>query len=158
MPAEPTTRRRALAIRQPWAWLIVNGYKDVENRQWRTNFRGPVLIHASKCRTKAEWKAAVAYVRSIRPDIEIPPEVTLPTGGIVGEAEIVACTNSQLATNSKWYMPVWTDKGWSFAFILANAKQLPFTPIKGRLGFFMIDYEQDPKAKTSEEAHHVQSV
>ena len=25
---------KALSIRQPWAWLIVNGYKDVENRTW----------------------------------------------------------------------------------------------------------------------------
>ena len=23
---------KAISIRQPWAWLIVNGYKDVENR------------------------------------------------------------------------------------------------------------------------------
>ena len=25
---------RVISIRQPWAWLIVNGYKDVENRTW----------------------------------------------------------------------------------------------------------------------------
>lgn len=29
-----------LSIRQPWAWLIVNGYKDIENRTWPTHFRG----------------------------------------------------------------------------------------------------------------------
>ncbi|WP_245839042.1 ASCH domain-containing protein [Yersinia kristensenii] len=38
---------KALSIRQPWAWLIVNGYKDIENRTWNTKCRGPVLIHAS---------------------------------------------------------------------------------------------------------------
>ena len=27
---------------------IVNGYKDIENRNWPTVFRGPLLIHASK--------------------------------------------------------------------------------------------------------------
>jgi hypothetical protein len=37
---------RTLSIRQPWAWLIVNGHKPVENRDWATSFRGPVLIHA----------------------------------------------------------------------------------------------------------------
>ncbi|MEI3544750.1 MAG: ASCH domain-containing protein [Alphaproteobacteria bacterium] len=37
-----------LSIRQPWAWLIVNGYKDIENRTWPTHFRGKVLIHAGK--------------------------------------------------------------------------------------------------------------
>lgn len=28
----------ALSIRQPWAWLVVQGYKDIENRDWPTNF------------------------------------------------------------------------------------------------------------------------
>ena len=37
-----------LSIRQPWAWLIVNGYKDIENRTWSTRFRGKVLIHGMK--------------------------------------------------------------------------------------------------------------
>ena len=37
---------KALSIRQPWAWLVVHGYKDVENRSWSTGFRGRVLIHA----------------------------------------------------------------------------------------------------------------
>jgi hypothetical protein len=31
---------RALSLRQPWAWLVANGYKDIENRSWRTNHRG----------------------------------------------------------------------------------------------------------------------
>jgi hypothetical protein len=39
---------KALSIRQPWAWLIVTGYKDIENRSWRTNYRGPLLIHAGR--------------------------------------------------------------------------------------------------------------
>jgi hypothetical protein len=37
---------KAISIRQPWAWLIVNGYKDVKNRIWAANLRGRVLIHA----------------------------------------------------------------------------------------------------------------
>ena len=38
---------RALTVRQPWAWAIIYGGKDLENRRWRTSYRGP-LIHASK--------------------------------------------------------------------------------------------------------------
>jgi hypothetical protein len=37
---------KALSIRQPWAWLIANGHKDIENRSWNTNYRGAFLIHA----------------------------------------------------------------------------------------------------------------
>lgn len=45
---------KALSVRQPYAWLIVNGIKDIENRTWRTGYRGPVLIHASKNYPKRE--------------------------------------------------------------------------------------------------------
>jgi ASCH domain len=34
---------KVIVIRQPWAWLIVNGIKDIENRSWRTRYRGPLL-------------------------------------------------------------------------------------------------------------------
>ena len=39
---------KTLSVRQPWAWLIVYGGKDIENRSWRTPYRGPLLIHAGK--------------------------------------------------------------------------------------------------------------
>jgi hypothetical protein len=39
---------RALTVRQPWAWAIVHGGKDVENRTRNLagGYRGPVAIHA----------------------------------------------------------------------------------------------------------------
>lgn len=36
----------ALTVKQPWASAIVLGLKRVENRTWRTNYRGPLAIHA----------------------------------------------------------------------------------------------------------------
>jgi len=38
---------KALSIKQPWASLIAHGIKDIENRTWRTNFRGKIYIHTS---------------------------------------------------------------------------------------------------------------
>lgn len=37
---------KALTIKEPWASLIINGYKKYEFRSWKTNYRGKVLIHA----------------------------------------------------------------------------------------------------------------
>lgn len=39
---------RVLTVRQPWAWAIVHGDKDVENRTRNiaAAYRGPVAIHA----------------------------------------------------------------------------------------------------------------
>lgn len=38
----------ALTLHRPWAELILAAGKDVENRTWATNYRGPLLIHAGK--------------------------------------------------------------------------------------------------------------
>jgi len=40
---------RILTVRQPWAWAIVHGQKDVENRVRNIagDYRGPVAIHVA---------------------------------------------------------------------------------------------------------------
>lgn len=45
-PAAPRVRLAALTVRQPYAWAISCGGKDVENRGRRTHYRGPVAVHA----------------------------------------------------------------------------------------------------------------
>ena len=43
---------KALTICQPFAELIARELKRVENRSWRTHYRGPLAIHAGLSR---EW-------------------------------------------------------------------------------------------------------
>ena len=117
---------KAISIRQPWAWLIVNGYKDIENRVWSTNVRGPVLIHTGKSRahlTAEELK----YIKRKYHVANLPD--TFETGGIVGLAEITDCVKSH---RSKWFQGPY---GWT----LAHAQRLPFKPVKGHLKFFTPD-------------------
>lgn len=123
---------KALSIRQPYAWLIANGFKDVENRTWRTDFRGQVLIHAGKTYPK----------RDHADDHEVYLEAGFPTiresmiGGIVGVARVVSCVTS---SSSKWWIgPV--------GFLMADAQPLRrLVPCKGELGFF--DVPQDVLAE-----------
>lgn len=115
---------KALSIRQPWAWLIVNGHKDIENRSWPTRFRGPVLIHAAKGMTGAEYNDAYHFALEV--GIKIPSFNDLERGGIVGQATVIGCSDDSL---SPWFFG-------KFGFELAEAKVLPFKPCKGRLGFF----------------------
>lgn len=39
---------KAITILQPWASLIACGAKQIETRCWKTNYRGPIAIHAGK--------------------------------------------------------------------------------------------------------------
>jgi hypothetical protein len=36
----------ALSVRQPWAELVISGRKSIEVREWWTEYRGPLWIHA----------------------------------------------------------------------------------------------------------------
>ena len=50
-------KKLALSIRQPYAWLLVNGIKDVENRSW--NPPDPIIgkriyIHAGKAKVSKD--------------------------------------------------------------------------------------------------------
>lgn len=38
----------ALTLHRPWPALILRAGKNVENRTWRTNYRGPLLLHAGR--------------------------------------------------------------------------------------------------------------
>jgi len=45
-PARPSAPSRllALSVRQPWAWLIVNGWKNIENREWASATSDPCYL------------------------------------------------------------------------------------------------------------------
>jgi hypothetical protein len=74
---------KALSIRQPWAWAILFAGKNIENRVWRTNFRGRILVHASKGLTDKEFGNASAFIFD-RFKIQLPDPDSLPRGAIVG--------------------------------------------------------------------------
>jgi hypothetical protein len=38
---------KTLSIKTPYAYLIAYGVKTIENRTWKTKYRGKILIHAS---------------------------------------------------------------------------------------------------------------
>jgi hypothetical protein len=109
---------------QPWAWLIVAGHKDIENRSLPCHFRGTVPIHAGK-KFDPPYADAQAWDW---PDIERPCDFDL--GGIVGQAEIVDCVTT---SKSRWFQG-------KFGFVIRNASPLPFQPCRGHLGFFEPDF------------------
>jgi hypothetical protein len=117
---------KALSIRQPWAWLIVNGHKDVENRTWTHSYRGPILVHAGKGMTRDEYDSCDNLVAHIDPSLQLPAFGDLERGGIVGKAHISGwCFES----TSPWFFG-------PYAFKLHDAEPLPFAPVRGELGFF----------------------
>ncbi len=115
----------ALSIRQPWAWLVVNGHKDVENRTWPTRFRGRVYVHAGKTKEHDDFPE----IRSLleQTDIVLPDRFSL--GAIVGEVDIVGCLTG---SRSKWFFGPY---GFLLRDPVAYAEPIP---CRGMLGFFNV--------------------
>lgn len=121
---------KAITIRQPWASLICSGMKDIENRSWRTNFRGRVLIHAAVSHGK-KFRASLTDEQMKAAFSTIAEECMLkniPFGAIIGSVEIIDCTQN--------HPSIWAEKGvWNW--ILANAELFPQAiPYKGKLSFW----------------------
>lgn len=129
---------KTLSIRQPWAWLICNGWKDIENRNWATKYRGRFLVHASKGCTQSEYEDAKSLVTNIEREtgqvIPLPALQDLDRGGIVGVVELTDCVAE---SDSPWFFG-------DYGFTLANAAPLAFLPLTGRLGFFNADHPEAP--------------
>ena len=73
---------KVLTIKQPWASLIIQGYKRFEFRSWQTKYRGELLIHAGKGIDKEAVKRLEKYI----------PE-DMPLGKIIGKVKLVDCIN-----------------------------------------------------------------
>jgi hypothetical protein len=119
---------KALSILQPWAWLIVNGHKDIENRGWHTPYRGKFLVHAGKKYGPRIHEEDAGFFLEAD-GIQLPPFEQMQIGGIVGEATIIDCKRD---IASRWYV----DGSWGF--VLTGMRALPFRPYRGQLGFFDI--------------------
>ena len=117
---------KALSIRQPWAWLIVNGDKDIENRTWATNFRGKVYVHAGRKIKSGDFPEQRDYIE--QSGILLPEEP--PLGAIVGEVIITDCVDT---SSSPWFCG-------PYGFLLSSpvAYEDPI-PYSGQLGFFQAE-------------------
>ena len=116
---------KAITVKQPWAWAIVMGYKDVENRTRCTSHRGPLLIHAGKGLDRSGfhtlWELGLHR--------EVPYD--LPRGALVGIASVADCIDD---AESPWALP-------GFRHWILRRPEHFRTPIpcRGALGFFIPD-------------------
>lgn len=132
--------RIALSYWQPWAWLLVNGhfvqpdgrvtgFKDIENRDWPTPFRGRHYVHASK---KLDMSICEMWLKR-EPPFDMPGIPPLPglgtfvLGAVIGEVDIVGCVEEH---PSRWFFG-------RYGFLLNNPVTYPEpVPVRGMQKFW----------------------
>jgi hypothetical protein len=130
---------QALSFKQPFAWLIANGYLMVDDRTWGTPYRGPILIHASK----GLYDVYYDYLKA-NTDIPLPAKENLEFGGVVGVADLVICSRPDELPETVSRLPRAQFKGVNKrhnGFIFEQPRLLPLMPCPGKLGIFELDIE-----------------
>jgi hypothetical protein len=126
---------KALSIRPAWAWTIVHGGKDVENRRTRTRYRGRFLVHASLTRIPSDYLKVIQILCTAGERAMLPREDEFAAGGLIGSIELVEVREEH---DSVWYAPG------SFAWILRHPRPMTFLPYRGRRSWFHVPDELVP--------------
>lgn len=121
-----------LSVRQPWAWAIISGGKDIENRPRSTEFQGRLYIHASKAKAPdkevGEMCELAAEEKGVEPArIRARYERERVFGKVIGSVEIVGCRDE---SDSRWF-------GGKYGYVLRKPVRLA-EPIdlRGALSIF----------------------
>ena len=131
---------KALSIKQPWAGLIIEGIKTVENRSWYTWYRGQMAV----CATQSPNKEALTRMQKKLGSL---PEICKVNGSILGIVDLAGIAHLaedgvvetdhpklDLDVINDW----WDDT--QVAFILESPRKLSAPiPFKGRLGLYQLD-------------------
>lgn len=138
---------KALTLTQPWASLVNIGSKHVETRGWRTDYRGPLVIHSS-ARYPA-WCRALAREYYFRQGLGCSDPDDLPRGVGLCVVTLLACvktteidklnilepqTGFSLAPNEITYGDFQPGR-WAWALQLQYPFKTP-VPAKGALGLW----------------------
>lgn len=134
---------RVLAVRQPWASLIVEGLKTIEVRSKPTNIRGKVAIYASLS-TPSDWdfrtvRQNIAELSMKHPEkfSEYDFSIGYPIGQIIGTVEITESyemSDFVLAdTYNEHFSPKSYDYnfGWELKKPVKFPQPIPYKPPKG---------------------------
>ncbi len=137
---------RVLSLLQPWASLLVFGEKMIETRSWRTNYRGPVAIHASLSPAflTSEFvelinfvkEKANEYYKDVFPGNEWACNYGFPLQAIIGVGTLIDCVpTSEIKaglTAKEISLGDFSDGRWAWKF----EGMRPIRPIgmKGALG------------------------
>ena len=134
---------KAISIKQPWAYLIAAGIKDIENRTWKCpgKYIGErVLIHASKTQYETPmYLLTDEQYDSIKQEKRIEINNSLEYGCIIGSIEIVDCVvNHTSIWAEKTNLPEQLSNEYIWSSVLANPIlfDVPIHNVKGKLGFW----------------------
>jgi hypothetical protein len=141
---------KGLTFVQPWANAVAFAGKDIENRSWRTHYRGPLALHAGGSApddvleelTRAERggprRTLLDWVRRGRRRYDQPADVEeVPGSCIVAIAMLVDCVER---SSYPWF-------GGEYGWVLSGVVPIEPIPMTGGLSLWDCEFEYIPLAR-----------
>lgn len=148
---------KAISVKHPFAYLLANAIKDIENRTWKLpeKYKGErVLIHASA--NPKSWEQFTNYIENLDPEnLELQRIIrdnsyskswlnSLETSAIIGSVRFVDCVIN--------HPSIWAEKSeekniynWLVADPILFDK--PILGVKGKLGFWDYDLPEEDETE-----------
>lgn len=119
----------ALSVRQPWAWAIIHGGKEIENRSLGSikagrMVPGKICIHAASGMKEDEYR--YAHWRLARHGVACPRPDALVRAAIIGTVDVTGIITQ---SDSEWF-------GGEAGLVLENPVAITPIPAAGALGYF----------------------
>lgn len=131
-PGKPSTVP-ALSLRQPWAWAVAHAGKRIENRRWRTHYRGPLVIHAAKSRLgMTAGLAALEQLHAAGEIDYIPAADDLAFGQLVAIVELVDVAPASEHADNPWAVGPW-------CWVLDHVRVIEPVAYRGQQRLFRVD-------------------
>ncbi|HCC06833.1 MAG TPA: hypothetical protein DEP72_01525 [Clostridiales bacterium] len=133
---------KTLTIKQPYASLIIKGYKEYEFRTWSVKYRGEFFIHAGQ---SVDKKALETRFKGY--DLG-----DMPTGVILGKATLTDCVKitpdigKNLNKKDRNVYGAWLAEYDGFGFKLEDVVEFIDKPkVKGKLSFWEYELTKEEK-------------
>lgn len=136
---------KAISVRQPWASLIVLGYKEYETRSWRTSVRGKIAIHSSSSQHVAKQLCKFKPYSTLLGQHSCNSYEDLVYGHIIGTVfldEVIECDDGNLlSVLSSQELSLGNFGHGRLAWKLSSPTPIKPFPFKGKLAFFDVSDE-----------------
>ena len=137
---------KAISLQNPWAQLVVSGFKTVEAKTWTTDYRGELLI-CSKARSDKSLEKAVLDVIEEETDLAFEQSEFFVNGAVLGKVQLVdirPLTEDDL--EKSWMDPAELEAAETplYAWVFDNAEPIAEPiEVKGKPRLFDVELPAD---------------
>ena len=121
---------KTLSVRQPWTNLIVHNIKPIENRTWKTNFRGRIYVHSpAKIDDRGIPQCLTPQQLLNIPQLDDWIKEGFLCRAIIGSVEIIDCVKN--------HPSIWAEDGvWNWVLENPIHFDFPITGVNGKLSIW----------------------